>query len=120
MSIEAASARQADPPMCCILIPGILRDVGAMDTVSCQRAHLQGVPSALMTGLTLLTMAACAGQPGAPTGRGDIPIDGRSVHPESITSAADGSLFIGSMNGTIYRAGPKDAVAKPFILPSAE
>jgi sugar lactone lactonase YvrE len=91
-----------------------------MDIASCERARQGRVRSALVAGLALVAMTGCAGQPEAPTARGDIPIDGKAVHPESITSAADGSLFIGSMNGTIYRAGPKDAVAKPFILPSAE
>jgi sugar lactone lactonase YvrE len=91
-----------------------------MDIASCERARQGRVRSALVAGLALVAMTGCAGQPEAPTARGDIPIDGKAVHPESITSAADGSLFIGSMNGTIYRAGPKDALAKPFILPSAE
>src|SRR5690606_38821598 len=53
-------------------------------------------------------------------GRGDIRIDGKGVHPESLTSSADGSLYVGSMTGTIYRAGPRDTVATPFITPSAE
>lgn len=62
----------------------------------------------------------CATQPPQPATRGDIPVEGRNVHPESIGSSADGSLFIGSMGGTIYRAGPRDATAKPFIEPSQE
>lgn len=52
--------------------------------------------------------------------RGDIRIDGRNVHPESIGSSADGAVFIGSMNGIVYRAGPGEAVAKPFITPSPQ
>jgi sugar lactone lactonase YvrE len=65
-------------------------------------------------------LGACAAQPQAAAARGDIPIDGKNVHPESITSSADGSVFIGSMSGTIYRAGPQDRVARPFITPSAD
>lgn len=52
--------------------------------------------------------------------RGDIRIDGQNVHPESIGSAADGSVFIGSMNGIVYRAGPRDTVATSFITPSPQ
>jgi hypothetical protein len=64
-------------------------------------------------------MAGCATAPGAPA-RGDVLIDGRGVHPESLSAAKDGSLYIGSINGIIYRAGPRDATAVPFITPSAE
>jgi hypothetical protein len=61
--------------------------------------------------------ALAAGVAGA---RGDILIDGTGVHPESVTSAADGSVFNGSIKGIIYRAGPRDTVAKPFIVPDAD
>jgi hypothetical protein len=64
-----------------------------------------------------LVLAGCATSP-RPM-RGDILIDGKSVHPESVTSAK-GALFTGSIRGTIYRAGPGETVAKPFIVPSAE
>jgi sugar lactone lactonase YvrE len=67
-----------------------------------------------------LMMGGCAALAGQPAARGDILIDGRNVHPESIGSSADGSVFIGSMSGTIYRAGPGESVAKPFIRPSEE
>ena len=63
-------------------------------------------------------LAGCATTPPAP--RGDILIDGKSVHPESVTSTARGALFTGSIRGTIYRAAPGEAVAKPFIVPNAE
>jgi len=65
-----------------------------------------------------LMLAACATKTIAP--RGDILIDGKSVHPESVTSTADGALFTGSMSGTIYRAAPGGSVARPFIVPNAE
>jgi sugar lactone lactonase YvrE len=77
------------------------------------------VRAIVITSLSLLSLGACAAQPPMLTGRGDIVIDGRSVHPESITSAADGSIFTGSMSGIIYRAGPRDTVAKPFVSPDA-
>lgn len=68
--------------------------------------------SGALAWLSLTTTAAAAG-------RGDILIDGTGVHPESVTSARDGSLFTGSIGGTIYRAGPRDTVARPFIQPDA-
>lgn len=66
----------------------------------------------------LLVLAGCATAP--PASRGDILIDGQSVHPESVTSTAKGALFTGSIRGTIYRALPGESVARPFIVPSAE
>jgi hypothetical protein len=68
--------------------------------------------------LAALALAACASSPRV--SRGDILIDGQSVHPESVTSTANGALFTGSIRGTIYRAAPGESVARPFIVPSAE
>src|SRR6478736_10024024 len=67
-----------------------------------------------------LFLGACASGPGSAPLRGDILIDGKGVHPESVTSTAQGALFTGSVPGIIYRAGPGETVAKPFIMPSAE
>jgi sugar lactone lactonase YvrE len=64
-------------------------------------------------------LTACMSQPTAVPVRGDILIDGKGVHPESVTSARDGSLYVGSIAGTIYRAGPRDITAVPFIIPNA-
>ena len=50
---------------------------------------------------------------------GDILIDASNVYPESITSAADGAIFTGSIDGVIYRAGPGESTAKAFIRPEA-
>lgn len=91
-----------------------------MDTASSGRGDLLRARALAAGWLSIVALGACAAQPGAGTARGDILIDGRNIHPESISSSADGSVFVGSMNGTIYRAGPGDAVARPFILPSAE
>ncbi|HWL63960.1 MAG TPA: hypothetical protein VNQ32_14285 [Steroidobacteraceae bacterium] len=90
-----------------------------METVSSSRGRPLVRLSALVS-LVLLSLGACAAQPPQVASRGDIVIDGRNVHPESITSTADGSVFIGSMSGTIYRAGPQDRVARPFITPNPE
>lgn len=48
-------------------------------------------------------------------GAADVVIDGTAVYPESITSSADGALYIGSLGGTIYRAAPGAARAEPWI-----
>lgn len=68
--------------------------------------------------LIAVSASCAAAQPAA--SRGDILIEGTGVHPESITSSADGSLFTGSVPGIIYRAGPADTKAVPFITPSPE
>ena len=76
------------------------------------RAHL------LMAGF-VAALAGCAAAPD-PVPRGDILIDGTGVHPESVTSTPQGALFTGSVPGIIYRAGPGETVARPFITPNAE
>lgn len=68
-------------------------------------------------------LALCAGSAAAWSAeatRGDILIDGKGVHPESVTAAQDGSVFTGSNPGIIYRAGPRDTTAVPFITPNEE
>jgi len=49
----------------------------------------------------------------------DVIIDGKAVYPESITSGGDGTLYLGSLAGTIYRALPGSARAQPWISRSA-
>lgn len=50
-----------------------------------------------------------------------IVIDGEKVFPESITSAADGSVFFGSIgNKMIYRAAPGSDKAVAFIQPGTD
>jgi hypothetical protein len=66
-----------------------------------------------------MVLAGCASAP-ATAPRGDILIDGKGVHPESVTSTAGGALFTGSIGGIIYRAAPGETVATPFITPSPE
>jgi hypothetical protein len=46
----------------------------------------------------------------------DVVIDGTGIYPESLTSSADGTLYIGSVKGTIYRALPGSARAEPWIV----
>lgn len=70
--------------------------------------------------VALAVASGCAAPSPQAVERGDITIDGSNVHPESMSSSADGSLFVGSMNGIIYRAGPGDTLATPFITPSPD
>jgi sugar lactone lactonase YvrE len=72
----------------------------------------------LLPAFVAVSAACAAAQSAAP--RGDILIDATGVHPESVTSSSDGSLFTGSMAGIIYRAGPSDTKAVPFINPNTE
>lgn len=74
-------------------------------TRTCRYAALLALPVAL-------TVVATA----APT---DIRIDGAGVFPESITSAADGAIYVGSVKGIVYRAAPGAATAEPWIRPDA-
>ena len=47
----------------------------------------------------------------------NIVIDDRNVFPESLSSTPDGTLFIGSNLGRIYRARSGEAYAEPWIDP---
>ncbi len=49
----------------------------------------------------------------------DVAIDGAGIYPESLTSSADGTLYIGSVKGTIYRALPGSTRAEPWIVRDA-
>lgn len=50
----------------------------------------------------------------------DVRIDDVNVYPESLSSGPDGSLYIGSMKGIVFRAPPHAATAEPWIQPTAE
>jgi sugar lactone lactonase YvrE len=48
----------------------------------------------------------------------EISIPGTRVLPESLTSSADGSIYIGSVGqGQIYRVAPGEATAEVFVAP---
>ncbi len=49
-------------------------------------------------------------------GATDVVIDGTGIYPKSLTSSADGTLYIGSLKGIIYRAPPGSARAEPWIV----
>ena len=50
----------------------------------------------------------------------DIVIDDTDVYPESMSAASDGTLYIGSIKGIVFKAVPGSTTAKPWIRPSAE
>ena len=50
----------------------------------------------------------------------DVRIDDVNVYPESLSSGPDGSLYIGSSKGIVFRAPPRAAMAEPWIQPTAE
>ncbi len=67
---------------------------------------------ALLPALTLFAAAAVA----APLP--DIVMDGTNLYPESMSSAADGTVYIGSMKGIVFRARPGSAKATAWIKPN--
>ena len=62
----------------------------------------------------LVTAGAAAAAPA------DVRIDDVNVYPESLSSGPDGSLYIGSSKGIVFRAPPRAAMAEPWIQPTAE
>lgn len=65
--------------------------------------------------LVVASTIACAQR--AP---GDIRIDDTAVFPESVTSSSDGTVYIGSVKGNVYRALPDSSVAQVWIRHSPE
>lgn len=51
---------------------------------------------------------------------GDIRIDDTAVFPESVTSSRDGTVYVGSVKGNVYRALPNSNVARAWIRHSPE
>ena len=49
----------------------------------------------------------------------DIRIDDVAVYPESMGAAPDGTLYVGSMKGMVFRARRGEAFAEAFIQPDA-
>ncbi len=52
--------------------------------------------------------------------RPSVTIEDTGVFPESLTAAADGTLYMGSWKGVIYRALPKQTKATAWISPTAQ
>jgi len=49
----------------------------------------------------------------------DIVMDGTNLYPESMSSAPDGTVYIGSMKGILFRAKPGSGKATAWIKPTA-
>ena len=75
---------------------------------------------ALAVGLISAAVAGCASMaPSLPPAPPQIVVDGERVFPESMTSAADGSVYFGSIgNKMIYRAAPGSDKAVAFVQPA--
>ena len=73
-----------------------------------------GFKVALAASAAAVSAYAWAGPPS------DIRIDGSAVYPESLSAAPDGSVYVGSMAGIVYRAPSGASVAEPWIRPTAE
>ena len=50
----------------------------------------------------------------------DITIDDTNVYPESMSATSDGTLYIGSIKGIVFRAAAGSSTATPWLHPSAE
>jgi sugar lactone lactonase YvrE len=65
----------------------------------------------------LALMAAIAVSAAGAAPRGDIRIDDVHVYPESLSSTPDGTLYVGSIKGIVFRARPGAAMAEPWAFP---
>jgi streptogramin lyase len=64
------------------------------------------------------TSAALFARARAQTAR-DVVVDGKGIYPESMSSLPNGTLYVGSLGGTLYRALPGHSRAEPWIRRSA-
>jgi sugar lactone lactonase YvrE len=65
--------------------------------------------------MAALSTAAWSGPIGAAPR--DIRIDDTHVYPESLSATADGTVYVGSIKGVVFRARPGQATAKPWARP---
>ncbi len=72
------------------------------------------------TALAFLSLSTFATSALAAREPGDIRIDDTAVFPESVTSSADGTIYVGSVKGNVYRALPDSSVAQAWIRHSPE
>jgi hypothetical protein len=80
----------------------------------------QVIKTALVLGALAASTAALArAHPSAAGPLPDIVMDGTDLYPESMSSGPDGSVYIGSMKGILFRAKPGSDQATAWIKPSA-
>src|SRR6202795_1548492 len=72
-----------------------------------------------LTGL-LAAAASLISALGSPSRPRDIAFDDTRVFPESLGASRDGTLYIGSWKGIVYRARQGEALATPWIKPRSE
>lgn len=70
--------------------------------------------SSLVT-ISLLALASACSSEVASQSRSDIHIADTEVFPESLDVAEDGTVYIGSVKGNVYRALPGESQAQPWI-----
>ena len=68
-------------------------------------------------GALALVMAAAAVSTASAAPRGDIRIDDVHVYPESLSSTQDGTVYVGSIKGVVFRAKPGQSMAEPWATP---
>ena len=68
----------------------------------------------------LAAAASLAAPPASTAAPRDIPFDDTRVFPESLGASHDGTLYIGSWKGIVYRARPGEVLATPWVRPSPE
>jgi sugar lactone lactonase YvrE len=66
------------------------------------------------TGLAAILAMAATGAMAAPH---DVRLDDVHVYPESLSSTADGTLYVGSIKGVVFRARPGAEMAEPWAHP---
>ncbi|HTY48973.1 MAG TPA: hypothetical protein VMB48_04700 [Steroidobacteraceae bacterium] len=72
----------------------------------------------LLSGAVLCACASCSTLRQAPPAHADILIDDTAVYPESMDAAPDGTVYVGSIKGTVFRAAPGADRAEPWVAPS--
>ena len=80
------------------------------------------IPAVLAVSALALSAASQArahAGPAANTPLPDIVMDGTNLYPESMSSAPDGTVYIGSMKGILFRARPGSGKATAWIKPTA-
>ena len=68
-------------------------------------------------GFASLALAIAMVTPAAAAPRGDIRIDDVHVYPESLSAAPDGTVYVGSIKGMVFRARPGSTMAEPWVQP---
>src|SRR3954447_3935103 len=80
------------------------------------RVRGAGMTTGRLGRLTAFAFILCCSAASAGAGPSKVVIPGDHVFPESITSAGDGTLYIGSLGeGMVFHAAPGTAEAEPFI-----